>query len=60
MEGIEMRLAKHSETVYCPRCGAGARMTWQDGKDEYCMACKREFKTGKEMVKESPSGGHVR
>ena len=52
-----MRLAKHSKTVYCPRCGAGARMTWQDGNDEYCMACKREFKTGKEMVKESPSGG---
>jgi uncharacterized protein (DUF983 family) len=49
-----MRIAKHRETVYCPRCGAGARMTWQDENGEYCMACRKDLKTGKEMAKRAP------
>ncbi len=51
-----MNLAKHRETVRCPWCSAGTRMTWQDGNGEYCMACRRNFKTGKEMAKRTPGG----
>ena len=50
MDG-EMRLTKHAETVTCPWCKSGTTMTWTDQHGEYCMSCKRDLKTGKEMEK---------
>ncbi len=46
-----MRLTKHRETVTCPWCNVGTTMTWTDGRGEYCMACKKDLKSGKEMEK---------
>jgi hypothetical protein len=51
-----MNLAKHRETVYCPWCSAGSRMTWSDEHGEYCMVCRRDLKTGKEMEKRTTGG----
>jgi hypothetical protein len=47
----DMRITKHRVTVVCPWCSAGSTMTWSDDHDEYCMACKKNLKTGKEMEK---------
>jgi hypothetical protein len=45
-----MQLAKHEVTITCPWCQAGSRMTFSDGKAEYCMACKKDLVTGKPMA----------
>jgi len=50
-----LKILKHDKTIYCPWCKAGARMTWQDGDKEYCMACMRDLKTG-ETVKDKEKG----
>ncbi len=46
-----MRAIKHPTTVTCPWCKAGATMTFQDARGEYCMACKKDLVTGKPMVR---------
>jgi hypothetical protein len=46
-----MRVIKHPKAVTCPWCKAGSTMTFQDGRGEYCMACKKDLKTGKPMVR---------
>ena len=46
-----MRVVKHETQVTCPWCKAGATMTFQDARGEYCMACKKDVKTGRPMPK---------
>jgi len=44
-----MRVAKHEKQVNCPWCKAGSTMTFQDARGEYCMACKKDLRTGEAM-----------
>jgi hypothetical protein len=46
-----LRVTKHKETITCPWCNAGSTMTFQDERGEYCMACKKDLKTGRHMAK---------
>ena len=46
-----MRLVKHRKIVTCPWCNAGATMTFEDGRGEFCMACKRQMDTGELMAR---------
>nr|MDO8115442.1 hypothetical protein [Candidatus Sigynarchaeota archaeon] len=44
-----MRITKHSEAITCPWCNAGSTMTLSDEHGEYCMACKKDLKTGRKI-----------
>nr|MDO8114874.1 hypothetical protein [Candidatus Sigynarchaeota archaeon] len=44
-----MKITKLQKVIACPWCSTRSSLVWKDEYGEYCLSCKKNLKTGKNI-----------